>query len=481
MRCFRTMCLLLSALLAGAASADDFSGPLVVVTRDTDAIGGPAEAHAKAWSERTGIEVRVLRLPFDQLYTRVITPILVGSESHDVLLVPSGWIGDLAPYLAPIPEGMRGALIPDDMLPAYRDIGRVANGDTVAIPIDGDMHIGAYRADLFADPNMRNEYLLATGRELAPPDTWEEYLRIADFFRGRVEPDGRRLRGTVEAFHPAGQRIWTFISHAAAYALHPDAPGSLFFDPDTMAPMIDSPAWVRALKDYKAARADSGLEADNIQSADVRALFVAGEAAMAIDWTDIGPLAVGPSSVLRPDQVGFFSLPGSREVWNPTRGVWDRRDDVWKVPHLAFGGWVAAVPATSPHRLEAWNYIAWLANPVNSGGDILDGSSGINPYRRSHLDDIDRWLTIFPRSLADSYLSVIRDALAAPRIAQDLRLPGAAAYLDALDVQVGRTLRSEIQPEEALHAAAAEWDFLTDRLGRGAQRRHYRSAMGVTE
>lgn len=202
---------------------------------------------------------------------------------------------------------------------------------------------------------------------------------------------------------------------------------------------------------------------------------------MALDWTDIGPLAAGPQSALGAEQVGFFALPGTRETWSPARGAWERSAEVWKVPYLAFGGWVAAVPAGSPNLDAAWDYVSWLASPSGSGRDVLDGSSGINPYRHSHISDPAAWAPVLSAAAATAYLRVIREGLEAPLIAYDLRLPGTQAYLDALDRQIGRALNGEATPEEALRTAAAEWDFLTDRLGRGAQRRHYRSAMGLPE
>lgn len=465
--------------LLGSAAAE--SGPLIVITRDTTAIGGPAIEHATSWTAHGGMKVKVVRLPFDQLYSRILVPVLMGVDSFDVLLIPSGWIGDLGPFLAPVPESIRGMLKPKDILPPYRDLGRVPSGGYVAVPIDGDMHIGTYRVDLFTDPSTREAYRRETGYELDPPTTWEDYLRVAAFFNRRKGPDGRSLHGTAEAFQSSGQRIWTFFSHAASYVVHQNVPGGMFFDPDTMVPAIDSAGWVRALKEYIQAREYAGPDAARLSSADVRRLFGDGEAAMAIDWTDIGPLAVGSTSELTGEQVGFFALPGSRDCWNPIRGAWDHYADVWRVPFLAFGGWVAAVPASSPHVEDAWNYVAWLASPAASIGDVTNGYSGINPYRFSHLSDPDVWRAVMPRRAADAYLGVLRDALAAPVVAQDLRLPGTEAYLESLDREIGRALDGEISPEEALRVAAAEWDFLTDRLGRGAQRRHYRTAMGLPE
>jgi multiple sugar transport system substrate-binding protein len=472
---------LAALILAAIPVRAETDEALRIVTRDTAAIGGPALSHAAGWTAKTGRPVEVQRLPFDQLYARTIVPLLSGAETTDVLLIPAGWLGDFAPYLAPVPETIRGTLRPEDILPPYRDLGRIPSGEYVAVPIDGDMHIGAYRADLFRDPAVRAGFRRWSGHELEPPATWEEYLRIAAFFDGRPGPDGRRLRGTVEAFHPAGQRIWSVFSHVAAYAVHREAGAAMFFDPETMASTIDTPGWVRGVKEYLQARDRAGPDANELHSADVRRIFAEGGAAMAIDWTDIGPLSAGTESAIPGGEVGFFPLPGTRETWNPARNAWERQAEVWRVPYLAFGGWVAAVPMSAAHRDAAWDYVSWLASPSNSARDVLDGYSGINPYRRSHLVDLDVWSSALSRTAAQDYLRVISEALDSPSIALDLRLPGTAAYLDALDRQIGRALAGEVAVETALRTAAAEWDFLTDRLGRGAQRRHYRSAMGMPE
>ena len=80
---------------------------------------------------------------------------------------------------------------------------------------------------------------------------------------------------------------------------------------------------------------------------------------------------------------------------------------------------------------------------------------------------------------AQAYLAVLRESLAAPQAAPDLRIPGYPAYMEALDAQLGAALAGKVAPEAALSAAALEWEQITDRLGRASQRRHYREAMGL--
>jgi ABC-type glycerol-3-phosphate transport system substrate-binding protein len=78
--------------------------------------------------------------------------------------------------------------------------------------IDGDVHTGTYRKDLFGDPAEKEAFKAKYGYDLAPPETWKQYYDIAEFF---TRPD-KNLWGTAEAFVRGGQQFWFFFSHAAA-------------------------------------------------------------------------------------------------------------------------------------------------------------------------------------------------------------------------------------------------------------------------
>ena len=238
----------------------------------------------------------------------------------------------------------------------------------MALTIDGDLHLGTYRRDLFEDPATRQAFQAGYGRPLEPPRTWQEYRDIAAFFGGRPAPDGTplagtALAGTLEAYARGGQRIWYLFSHAATYANHPDRPGAMFFDPDTMVPAIDNPAWVRALQEFLDLRRFGPTDAHGIDSEAVRRRFADGEGAMNIDWADTGVLAGDPRRSRVAGKIGFFPLPGSQEVWNPASREWDRLAEPRSVTFLAFGGWIGVVPAASPHPDKAWSYLAWYWEP----------------------------------------------------------------------------------------------------------------------
>ena len=471
-----------SALSAVAESPGAEQG-LRVLTRDTTAIGGPAERHGRGFAARTGIAVSVDRLPFERLYERIMVGFVTGELPYDVLLIPSAWLPDFAPYLSPVPERLLQAPVVTGIEPIYRDALMRWRGRWMALTIDGDLHLGAYRRDLFEAADVRRAFRARSGRALAPPRTWAEYLEVAVFFHGLALPEdgasAHPLAGTLEAYRRGGQRVWYLFSHAAAYASHPGHPGGMFFDPDSMEPAVDNPAWVRALTEFLSLMQDGPADARELDSEAVRRRFAAGAAAMNIDWADTGVLAGDARSSTIAGKVGFFPLPGSREAWNPATGAWDRLAEPRSVTFLAFGGWIGVVPAASESRGRAWDYLAWYASPTHSAVDALDGTTGINPYRGSHLRDAAPWRKLLGAEQAADYLGVLRASLDAEQVARDLRLPGWRAYIAALEDQLDRVLAGEVTPEAGLTAAADAWDALTDRLGRESQRRHYREAMGL--
>lgn len=497
-----------AALWATGADGDDRSeqnrsgASLRVLTRDTTAIGGPAERHGRDFEAATGTAVEVTRVPFADLYEQIMLGFVTGHLPFDVLLIPSAWLPDFAPYLSPVPERIIASPIVGDIYSLYRDALMRWDNRWMALTIDGDLHMGAYRRDLFEDPDTGAAFAAEYGRPLQAPETWSEYREIAAFFSGRQSADGSALAGTLEAYARDGQRIWTLFSHAAAYTNHPVHPGAMFFDPATMVPAIGNPGWVRALKEMLELRRFGPADADSLDSEAVRTRFAAGRAAMNIDWSDTGVLAgalgggragiadtplsgdsreSGTETSAIAGDVGFFVLPGSREVWNPASGAWETLPAVRSVSFLAFGGWIAVVPAASAEPERAWAYVAWYASPEHSARDLLDGSSGINPYRLSHLEDPVPWRSLLGERQAEDYLRVLRASLSAPQIARDLRLPGYRAYIAALEDQLDRVMTGSATREEGLRAAAADWEALSDRLGRNSQRRHYREAMGLSE
>jgi multiple sugar transport system substrate-binding protein len=124
-----------------------------------------------------------------------------------------------------------------------------------------------------------------------------------------------------------------------------------------------------------------------------------------------------------------------------------------------------------------WTYLAWYAAPEHSAADVLDGSSGINPYRTSHLADPTPWRRLLSDRQAADYLGCCGLAWRPPGWRGTCAYPYPAC-IKALEEQLDMVLAGDRTPAAGLAAARAR-EALTDRRGRASQRRHDREAMGL--
>jgi multiple sugar transport system substrate-binding protein len=469
---------LMAAGLAGPAAScePDYTGVTLTAGSQTGPfIALALQMAAKTWEEKTCGKVNPVEFPFGELYPKYLTAMTAGEATFDVITFAPAWTPDFAPYLSEMPESIRTTQEWLDIAPVYRDRLMVWGGKHLSQTIDGDLHTLTYRTDLFGNPEEQAAFKAKYGYDLAAPQTWSQYYDIAEFF---TRPD-QKLWGTAEAFRRGGQQFWFFFTHAASYVNDPKNPGSMFFDPDTMDAAVNNPGWVKALEDYIRSVRYSPPGALNFSSGDIRTAFSGGQVAMNFDWGDTGVIAADKEQSKVSGHVGSALTPGSTEIWNHKTASWDRYPEVIRSPFMAFGGWQAAVPAASQHQEAAWNYVEWLSNPENSGIAIVTGGSGVNPYRQSHFDTLDRWLAKMTKEEAEAYLASQRDSLNAPNIALDMRLPGYFSYTEVLEIELSKALAGEVEPKAALDAIAEQWNALTDEFGRDAQRAAYRASMGL--
>lgn len=470
----------LFALSAGAVLAcePDYTGVTITATTQTGPyIASALQIAAKGWEEKTCGKVNVVEFPWSELYPKIVTSLTSGEDAFDVIAFAPAWAPDFTDYLTEMPAAMQTGPDWEDIAPVYRDALMVWNGKVLSQTMDGDVHTYTYRIDLFEDSANQEAFKAKYGYDLAPPKTWKAYLDIAEFFQ---QPD-KKLWGTAEAFRRGGQQFWFLFSHVAAYTNHPDNKGSMFFDPDTMDAQVNNPGWVRGLEEYIRASQLAPPNALNFSFGEVNAAFAGGQVAESIGWGDTGVIAADPKQSTVSGNVGSANLPGSDEIWNYKTGAWDKFDHVIESPFMAFGGWQAAVPATSKNQEAAWNYIAYLSSPEVSGQAAITGGTGVNPYRISHTTNLDLWSGLFSEREATEYLGAQQASVTAENVALDMRLPGYFSYTEILEIELSKALAGEVTPQQALDTVAAEWNKLTDEFGRDPQLAAYRASMGLPQ
>src|SRR5579884_2596562 len=81
------------------ASRDHAGETLTVITQSGPPIASAVQASMEPFKKLTGATVKLITAPFGDLYTKTIANFVTGGHSYDVILNPSSWLGDYAPYV----------------------------------------------------------------------------------------------------------------------------------------------------------------------------------------------------------------------------------------------------------------------------------------------------------------------------------------------------------------------------------------------
>lgn len=461
-----------------AVDRKDYRGvTLEVLTLEKPVLGEPTELHARQFEELTGARVNVHFVRFRDLYQELVLGLKKGK--YDVVFYGSMWIADAQSHLEPIPRKMLESAQYRDVLPHYQSIAAWM-GVPVQVPIDGDRHYLQYRRDLLEDPGFRAEFRRTTGRDLEVPRTWKELNEVARFFQGRTLSDGSMVSGIAEVAVSDALLGNQFIKRAAPYAKHPQIGGGFYFDLETMEPLVNTPGWVRALEDFIAAQELYPPGGRNFDFPDVIRSFGRGEAVFSDSWDDPFVQAMEPGAKLR-NRVGAALSPGSRQVWNRRTGKWDEFPEVNYVPYVVYG-WTSAVARASRHKEAAFDFLGFYANPENHASDLLVGRFGMNPFRRTDLDE-SFWMRRagWDEEVAASYVGTLERMSRSRNRVLDLRIHLGQQYVYALSVGVYRALTGRETPQAALDGVAERWRALTRRVGVEKQRAAYREIVAFED
>jgi multiple sugar transport system substrate-binding protein len=349
------------------------------------------------------------------------------------------------------------------------------------IPLDGDFQMVYYRTDL----------LEAEG--LKPPETWEDYLAIAQKFHGKdLNGDGVPDFGSGIAKRRGAQSYWMFWSIAASFLQSQGTQQGAFFDVDTMEPLTMNEAFERALEIYKETGKYGPPDELNWDVGDSRAAFVTGRCALTLDWGDIGTLAIDPEQSKVKDKVGAVILPGTKEVLDRKAGKLVACDQntcphaingVNHAPYAAFGGWSGAINKNAPAKVKdaGYAFLSYMSQPAQSNVDVTIGKTGFNPYRISQFENIDLWVKAgMSEAAAKNYLGAIKASLNSPNMVLDLRIPGAQRYQGVvLDTVLSRYLAGELTTKQAMEELTKGWNEITNELGREKQKQAYRASLSI--
>jgi multiple sugar transport system substrate-binding protein len=413
----------------------------------------PLNFSGPKWEELTGIKVKVVEVPTEEMFTKIMQEYRAGTGAYDALNVIPSWMPDLA---------LAGALEPLDayvdkykyrdelqkIAPTYRDNQMTVNDIIYGFPDDGDTFVFYYRKDVFADPANQEGFKAKYGYDLAPPTTWKQFAEIGQFLTDKYAPD----------MYGAGffrQPPYTQFMFQERFRNE----GGKFFDAETMKATVNSDIGVKVLTEMREENKFMPPGVETWGFVENLAAFMQGQTAMTISWPPYGRWAAGygtdeeafswvPKSTIA-GKVGYALPPGGH-------------------PELA-AGFALSVASTSKNKDAAYLFIQWLNSEKISTERVQLPTALRDPFRDSHFTDpvyLSRWPD------AKDYLATLRAGAETGLL--DLSLLQTDKYEEALRQGISALWAGD-DPKAIADKIAADWDTITEKVGVDKQKAAYQN------
>ena len=438
------------------------------------------------WEAYTGAKIKWIDLAQGDYNARLQQSIAIGTVDFDIIEMGAPFEGDMGvkDLLSDMPDWVKTQIDFDDYVDYLKPPVGTWNGKIHRITIDSDCHTLNYRTDVFSDPDLAKQWKDLGGQgEWGPPKTWQQVQAITKFLKGK-KFKGKDVFGFLDQPKPWGGFGFYFLaSRATAYAKYPGEKNWLF--DENFKPLINSPAFVRAIQDVVDAlpsEPPDQINADGNTTAFQQ--FVTGTGSLLEWWGDIGTFARTSDTATIGDVLDFSILPGSDDVYNFRTQKWEKlASGPNQSPNMAYLGWgiyvMKSVDADEKRHKAAWSAAAHLG-----GKDLSMWTaaypSGFQPYRKSHTN-LDLWaLAGYDKKYIGAYMDSQSKSYNHPNSAIEPRIPGIFQYYSIAEDELSKVYAGKETAQQGADNVAAAWDKLTDKLGRENQVKYYRISMGLT-
>jgi multiple sugar transport system substrate-binding protein len=438
------------------------------------------------WEAYTGAKIKWIDLAQGDYNARLQQSIATGTVDFDIIEMGAPFEGDMGvkDLLSDMPDWVKTQIDFDDYVNYLKPPVGTWNGKIHRVTIDSDCHTLNYRTDVFSDPDLAKQWKDSGGQgDWGPPKTWQQVQAITKFLKGK-KFKGKDVFGFLDQPKPWGGFGFYFLaSRATAYAKYPGEKNWLF--DENFKPLINSPAFVRAIQDVVDAlpsEPPDQINADGNTTAFQQ--FVTGTGSLLEWWGDIGTFARTSDTATIGEVLDFSILPGSDDVYNFRTQKWEKlASGPNQAPNMAYLGWgiyvMKSVDADPKRHKAAWSAAAHLG-----GKDLSMWTaaypSGFQPYRKSHTN-LDLWaLAGYDKKYIGAYMDSQSTSYNHPNSAIEPRIPGIFQYYSIAEDELSKVYAGKETAQQGADNVAAAWEKLTDKLGRDNQVKYYRISMGLT-
>jgi len=471
-----------------------FAGQTVTILLPKSVVAMSVQELKDEFEAATGATLLTQQVASLDLFDTFYSDVANRGGKYDALLASAWWLGELVAgdYIVSYDGYYKDPRFPrwsiDEVLPAPRNLLSYG-GKKYMVANDHDGQVMYYRRDLLADARHQAAFRHKYGYALGVPGTWAQFRDIAEYFNGRdLNGDGVAGHGVTIALKAGNQGMFHFLSLSAPFVIGPGNRKLYWFDPQSMKPLIESPGHVRALETLVDLVPFGPREMLGWESGKSWDYFLAGRAALTFSWGDLGALAQQEGSKVK-GKVGVAQLPGNPEYFSPAQGLWLKAvngDAPNRVGNTTGGSWGGVISRFSKAPEASYYLLALMASREKSLVYAARGWDGIDPGRRFQFlppdgsAKIDDYLKAnWNEADVRAYLHAYSDNFSNPLQLPYLRIPGTYSYLQALNLHVAEAVTGQSSAQAALQACAINFEEITLRLGRDAQRRAYRASLGL--
>ena len=349
-----------AALGLAPAFAADAPKPekLTMLYATSEANSDAIKAALPDFKKAFGFDIALDTMPYNALQQKAFAELASESPYYDIMIVDTPWMPALTNKIQPITDmildpALSEGLDVKDFIPkvffdtavykrdnsalhfkddAVVDPAKIKAGgfEIYGLPMQANVLTLAYRKDLFDDADNKAKFKAKYGKDLAPPETWDDLAQIAEFM---TDPAKRRWGTTLMA----GAGDWAtddFKTLLAGFG------GDGHLVSDDFQAAFNSPEGVKALTFY-AGLISKNLTPPGTTSAswdNVATSFGSGLASMSMNYHSetLNPTVKG--------EIGYAMVPKGAG-----RG-----------PH--FGTWMLSVNSYSKNKDWAFRAIKWFTS-----------------------------------------------------------------------------------------------------------------------
>lgn len=385
-----------------------------------------------AFTQATGISVRLIETPVDDINLQLTLDALGGEGAYDLALPATFGLPDLveAGAIIPISDYARKyepANFRDEVL--YR-IGDTFDDQVYGFQTDGDAYVMFYHKGFLEDPDEQSRYSDTFGRALATPDTWEELDRQIQYFN---RPSDGRSGGLL--FRTPSYVTWEWWVRFHAKGVWPLS--------QDLTPQIAGDAGVTALEELIRVTQHLDPATATLGLFENWERYAKGNIYCNIGWGGSQKYLNGPNSQMR-----------NRMIFGPTPGGMVD-DSLLLTPYFNWG-WNYVVTSQAAEPEIAYLFALFASSSEMSTRAVSQREGYFDPFRSEHYQNKD-----IRDAYSDEFLDVHFESM--QNAIPDLYLAHQGEYFRVLGDWLNRALHGDVTPEEALTRVSENWQLISYR------------------